>query len=262
MSALSTLRDALVIAALTVSTVTVGVTFGYHPAIEVGPSMEPTLRDGARLLMAKYPYGWNGESVPVVLQRLGIGAGWIERTKAAMPHRGDVIVFRRPGGAPGDHFTKRVIGLPGDRVALRRGVPVVNGVAAKQGCALTEASAAENEMRSVIACTEQLPARAGGSHYSVQRLAKGGVTREALGFEAAAGFLDNTREYQVPPGHVFVLGDNRDDSVDSRFPLGSDGTGVGFIPVENIVGRVDFTLAPVREGPGDSWWGGYLRSVH
>ena len=182
-------------------------------------SMEPTLQIGDELVAIKYAYGYGTASLPSFID-LPSSA----RVFAHMPKRGDVVVFRWPGNRS-QTWVKRVIGLPGDRIALRGGVVWINGTPAKQtpdgtGTVETEDGARVNAER----LTETLP---GGRRHEIFKL-------------MPVGPLDNMAPVTVPPGHLFVMGDNRDDSADSRVPVAAGG--VGLLPVDNLVGRVDVLL--------------------
>jgi signal peptidase I len=160
------------------------------------------------------------------------------------PSRGDIIAFRRPGGSHGDSYTKRVIGLPGDRIILRAGIPIINGHESTQVCGAPTSGVSGIP---ITVCRETLPEGLGGASYNIQRMLSGGVTREILG-DAAMMYLDDTTEYIVPQGHLFAIGDNRDDSVDSRFPRRDGDKGVGFIPIENLMGRFTLVIASWNSG--------------
>ena len=179
-------------------------------------SMEPTLLIGDELLATKYPYGYSGASLPSFF-----AAPNTSRIFGALPKRGDVVVFRWPGDRS-QVWVKRVIGLPGDRIALRDGRVIINGEpvglrSAGRGQAEVEDGSSTTAARMI----ETLP---GGREHTIFKM----VPREPL---------DNVDEIQVPAGHLFVMGDNRDNSADSRVPLASGG--VGLLPVDDLVGRVD-----------------------
>ena len=179
-------------------------------------SMEPTLLIGDELLAVKYAYGYGTASLPSFIDLPTSG-----RIFASDPKRGDVVVFRWPGDSK-QVWVKRVIGLPGDRIALRDGQVFINGEPATlrpdgTGTVETDAGARIAARR----FTEILP---GGRAHPIFKL-------------TPANPLDNMAEITVPPGKLFVMGDNRDDSADSRVPVREGG--VGLLPMENLVGRVD-----------------------
>jgi len=179
-------------------------------------SMEPTLQIGDELLATKYPYGYSAASLPSFIT---LPEG--KRVLAALPQRGDVVVFRWPGDRS-QVWVKRVIGLPGDRIALRNGRVFINGEAV--GITSNGSGLSEREDGSEIAAarfTETLP---GGHAHTIFKLTNDNP-------------LDNMAETAVPPDHLFVMGDNRDNSADSRVPVRMGG--VGMLPVDNLVGRVD-----------------------
>jgi signal peptidase I len=179
-------------------------------------SMEPTLLIGDELLATKYPYGYSFASLPAFLVLPGS-----ERIFGALPQRGDVVVFRWPGELT-KFGVKRVIGLPGDRIALRDGQVWINGEAAAiRPDGMGHVESEDGAMAPAARFIETLP---GERKHSILKL-------------EANGQFDNMAEVTVPPDHLFVMGDNRDNSADSRVPVTSGG--VGMLPVGNLAGRVD-----------------------
>jgi signal peptidase I len=197
-------------------------------------SMMPSLLVGDYLLVSKYPYGYSRYSLPVPLAPASS-----ERLLGRLPERGDVVVFRLPRD-PSQTFVKRVVGLPGDRVQMRQGRLWVNGKMLPL-------------RRDGIGAIEQDDGVQQPAPRFVETLPNG---REHPIFKVRPnGALDDTQEFRVAAGHLFVMGDNRDDSLDSRVP--GTSFGVGFVPVENLVGRVDAILgswdAAVRHEPLWMW---------
>jgi signal peptidase I len=144
------------------------------------------------------------------------------------PVRGDVVVFRLPRD-PAVEFIKRVIGLPGDRVQMKDGMLYLNGMALKRE-QIGNYAAKDFTGRDVryLQFEEMMP---DGRHYRILKL------------RAAGEMLDNTREFVVPPGRYFMMGDNRDNSADSRDP----NSGVGFVPSELLVGKAAFIFASTEK---------------
>jgi signal peptidase I len=204
-------------------------------------SMEPTLMIGDALLASKYPYGYSAASVP-----LNITLPPTSRVLGALPERGDVVVFRWPGDRS-QVWVKRVVGLPGDRIQMRQGQLFINSTAA----ALRQdgVGQAENEDGSEASAPRYVETLPGNRTHSIFKL-------------RAHGFLDNTAEVTVPAGHLFVLGDNRDNSADSRVPVAEGG--VGLLPTSNLVGRVEAVLGSwdigIRHRPVSTWLSGLRTS--
>ncbi len=211
-------------------------------------SMEPTLLIGDELLATKFPYGYSSASLP-----LSVPWPQTERILGALPQRGDVVVFRYPGDRS-QVWVKRVIGLPGDRVEMRNGRLWLNGeqVAVKRdGQALMEERGAPS-----IPATRYIETLPGGRAHPILKL-------------SGRNPFDDTPEITVPAGHVFVMGDNRDNSADSRVPL--EQGGVGLLPTDNLIGRVESVVASwdlnVKEQPVWTWPSGlriarFFTAVH
>jgi signal peptidase I len=202
--------------------------FVFSPFSIPSESMLPRLMNGDYLLAAKWPYGYSRHSLPFDLP---LPEG---RLLGTPPQRGDVVIFKHP--IDGRDYIKRVIGLPGDRVAVVGGQVVLNGtpvapgriadftvpLSANTGCAwagLRAASAKGGETCTYMRLRETLP---------------GGKSYEVLDFGPSPG--DTIAPRTVPAGMIFVMGDNRDNSRDSRWPAAA-GDAVGMVPQRLLVGR-------------------------
>ena len=202
-------------------------TFLFQPFNIPSGSMEDTLLVGDYLFVSKFSYGYSNHSFPWS-PNLFEGRIW-----SAPPERGDVMVFRLPA-RPWEDFIKRVVGLPGDRVQMIDGVLYING----EPCKLEPADPyvavdPYGETLTISRYKETLPN--GREHY-------------ILDAEAGKPGADNTQEFVVPPGHYFMMGDNRDNSSDSRMA----DSGVGFVPEENLVGRADIIFFST-DGSAQIW---------
>ncbi|GLH75718.1 signal peptidase I [Bradyrhizobium sp. SSBR45G] len=199
-------------------------TFLFQPFNIPSGSMKATLLVGDYLFVSKYSYGYSHFSIP---QSPNIFAG---RIFGSEPRRGDIVVFRLPKDTEIDYI-KRVIGLPGDRVQMRDGLLYINDVPVQRE-RLTDFVGEDpcgtaDSIARVKRWKETLP---------------NGVSYESLDcFDH--GPYDNTDVYTVPPGNFFMMGDNRDNSTDSRVPLA-----VGYVPFENIIGRAQMIFFSIREG--------------
>jgi signal peptidase I len=197
-------------------------TFLFQPFNVPAGSMKPTLLVGDYMFVSKYSYGYNRYSFPFS-PPLALISG---RVFASEPERGDVVVFRLPKD-PSIDYVKRVIGLPGDRIQMINGVLHINGTPVKrqqiEDFVETDDNGRETHIKQ---WRETLP---------------NGVSHRTLDI-IENGFYDNTKEYVVPAGHYFMMGDNRDNSSDSRVE-----NQVGYIPAENLVGRVQIMFWSVDE---------------
>lgn len=203
--------------------------FFYQPFNIPSGSMKETLLIGDYLFVSKLSYGYSKYSFPFSPDLFS------GRIFAAEPKRGDVAVFKLPRDNSTDYI-KRVIGLPGDEVQMREGVLYINGQAIPKvpaGEFLTEEDGAPP--RRIPVFEETLP---------------NGVKYKVLDSEPD-GPYDNTAPYKVPEGHYFMMGDNRDNSTDSRVR-----GAVGYVPLENFIGRAEiiFFSAAVDDPNAMRWW--------
>ncbi len=224
----------------------------FQPFTIPSASMEPTLYEGDYIIVSKFPYGWSKHSIPFS-PPLFRG-----RILNHDPARGDVIVFKLPRDNSKDYIT-RLIGLPGDRIQVKAGLLYINDQAVKRvaGDAGDATCPGTGIVSGVPRYVETLP---------------NGVAHKINSCLGATGPADNTAVYVVPPHCYFMMGDNRDNSSDSRFnPLATPEVaeyngcpwdpaldeamgvaalegGVGFVPAENLEGRADLILFSWRQG--------------
>jgi signal peptidase I len=193
-------------------------------------SMKPTLLIGDFLFVNKMAYGYSRHSCPFSL------CPFDGRVLAREPVRGDVVVFKHPTN--GTDYIKRLIGLPGDRVRMVDGVLHINGEPLPQqpDGSFVEVNEPQGPMRSMPRCMNR-PVAQGGECLAEQAIETLPNGRKHLILNIEDGFGDTTPEFVVPDGEFFFMGDNRDNSMDSRFPRSAGG--VGFVPFENLVGRAD-----------------------
>lgn len=195
-------------------------TFLFQPFNIPSGSMMNTLLIGDYLFVNKFSYGYSRYSFPFG------AAPFSGRILASTPERGDVAVFKLPADNSTD-FIKRVIGLPGDKIQMIEGVLHINGEAVPKRRIddFVDTDKTGKEIR-IPRFIETLP---------------NGVSYEVLDSDPD-GFWDNTRVYEVPAGHYFMMGDNRDNSSDSRVL-----SYVGYVPYENFVGRASIIFFSIRE---------------
>lgn len=200
-------------------------TFAYEPFNIPSGSMIPTLLVGDYLFVSKFSYGYSRYTV-------AFGAPLFDgRMLYTKPERGDVAVFKLPRDNKTDYI-KRIIGLPGDRIQVIGGILHINGEAVKR------------ERVEDFVTTDQFGRQVRVAQY-VETLPNG--RKHNIIEESDSGSLDNTQVYTVPENHFFAMGDNRDNSLDSRV-----SSMVGFVPVENLVGRAEFLFFSIDEG--SSFW--------
>ncbi|WP_265570362.1 signal peptidase I [Sphingomicrobium nitratireducens] len=196
-------------------------------------SMLPTMMIGDYLFVAKWPYGYSRYSFPLQIPSFD------GRVLENVPERGDVVVFRPPGQEDVD-FVKRVIGLPGDTIEVRMGTVILNGKPIpKQRLANFAMPISENSPCRVVGnAVPQVRSLEDGTEaclYPAYRETLPGGRSYVVLDQVNTPAADTYGPITVPAGHVFLMGDNRDDSLDSRFSPFQGG--IGFVPIENLVGR-------------------------
>ena len=230
-------------------------TIAFEPFNIPSGSMKPTLLVGDFLFVSKFSYGYSRFSIPFSPPIFG----WAKdgRLFGSVPHRGDVAVFRFTKDTSID-YVKRVIGLPGDRIQIKGGDLYINGTLAPRVAQGDYEDADESGTRILAKrYNETLP---------------NGVKHDVLKYSDESRFdvanevdPNNTQEYVVPEGDLFMMGDNRDNSADSRFQ-----NELGFVPMENLVGRAQFIFFSFDaqypwyefwEWPLEVRWGRLLKGV-
>ena len=209
-------------------------------------SMLPTLYIGDYLFVAKWPYGYSRYSFPFQFPPLG------GRLVGHLPRRGDVVVFRVP--AENADLIKRVIGLPGDTVEMRGGQLILNGapVSRRKLPRITIPISANSPCNPVPPAVPAMVTTASWSYCVYPAYLEslpGGPSYVTLD-EVDGSAADNFGPVRVPAGRLFLMGDNRDDSLDSRFPPAQGG--VGMLPEEDLIGRALVTFWST-DGSA-SWW--------
>lgn len=208
-------------------------TFLFQPFSIPSGSMRPTLLEGDYLFVTKWAYGYSRHSLPFS-PPLFDGRIW-----GGEPERGDVAVFRHP--VTGRDFIKRVVGLPGDRIQFNNGVLFINDVPVEleEAGVFEEVVELQGPGRVRPRCANGIVGMGGICEKQRQtETLPGGREHIILNIENRS--TDNTGVYTVPAGHFFFVGDNRDNSSDSRIPQSAGG--VGFVPFEDLVGRADRVL--------------------
>jgi signal peptidase I len=201
--------------------------FAYEPFSIPSGSMIPTLLVGDYLFVSKLSYGYSRYSLPLGVPLIP------DRILFSEPERGDVAVFRLPTNTDKDYI-KRLVGLPGDKIQVKQGILHINGTAVKRK--RVDDYLIDNGFGNVRRVTRYIETLPGGREHFIN---------EEQGDD---GPSDNTPVYTVPEGHYFAMGDNRDNSSDSRFL-----SRVGYIPRKNLVGRAEVKFFSV-DGAGWKFW--------
>jgi signal peptidase I len=207
------------------------------PFVIPSGSMLPRMMIGDFLFVIKWPYGYSRFSMP-----FGLG-GFEGRVFGRTPDRGDVAVFRNPNGGE-DDYVKRVIGLPGDTVQMRGGALHLNGKAVSRVRVADYLMplSPNSPCRTVDPDAARIIQDPDGSRFCAynryRETLPGGRSYYVL--DQIDGMADETPLFRVPARHYFMMGDNRDDSMDSRFPRTAEG--VGFLPEDYLIGEALITF--------------------
>lgn len=200
-------------------------TFLYEPFSIPSASMVPTLLVGDYLFVSKFSYGYSHYSLPFGLPLFS------GRIFFHPPHRGDVVVFKLPSD-PSIDFIKRIVGLPGDTVQMKDGLLYIDGKPVERERIQPYFYHQGSQTQTYIQYIETLP---------------NGYKHRIIKLPGVYPF-DNTPVFKVPPGTYFMMGDNRDNSADSRDP----DSGVGFVPAVNLVGKAQFIFFSTNGYA--KWW--------
>jgi signal peptidase I len=193
----------------------------FQPFSIASGAMAPTVLEGDYLFVSKYAYGYSHFSLPSFLDLAPWATPW--RIFASEPKRGDIIVFKLPRDRQSD-WIKRLIGLPGDKIQVAHARLIINGEMVPREQIAPYPTI--NHFRK----PEEAP------HY-IETLPRG-VKHEIIQIDGDEGIFSNTKVYEVPPGDYFMMGDNRDNSADSR--LAAVQGGVDYVPFENLIGKAAF----------------------
>ena len=198
----------------------------FQPFTIPSASMEPNLYEGDYIVVSKWSYGYSKHAIPFSPP---VFSG---RIFAQQPKRGDIVVFKLPRDNKTDYI-KRLIGLPGDRVQMINNVLNINGVPVRD-VVISDQDATNMYGMPIIKARETFPE---GKTFTIQDFGPGNE-------------VDDTPVFVVPAGHYFMMGDNRDNSVDSRYAPSANG--VGLVPAENLIGKAEIIL--FSWSPGASLW--------